>query len=110
MLNSFDDYAAALRSNNEDVNQACFLQYLRNFMIHVQSLDEGSAGGKTGFLSNYEIFEGPLETQENGIWKDDLSLIAESSLETCRYISENLRTRIVRENVLMPSYRARELG
>lgn len=110
MLNSFDDYAAALRSNNEDVNQARFLQYLRNFMIHVQSLDEGSAGGKTGFLSNYEIFEGPLDTQENGIWKDDLSLIAESSLETCRYISENLRTRIVRENVLMPSYRARELG
>lgn len=110
MLNSFDDYAAALRSNNGDVNQARFLQYLRNFMIHVQSLDEGSAGGKTGFLSNYEIFEGPLDTKENGIWKDDLSLIAESSLETCRYISENLRTRIVRENVLMPSYRARELG
>ena len=110
MLNSFDDYAVALRSNNEDANQARFLQYLRNFMIHVQSLDEGSAGGKTGFLSNYEIFEGPLDIQENGIWKDDLSLIAESSLEACRYISENLRTRIVRENVLMPSYRARELG
>lgn len=110
MLNSFDDYAVALRSNNGDVNQARFLQYLRNFMIHVQSLDEGSAGGKTGFLSNYEIFEGPLDTKENGIWKDDLSLIAESSLETCRYISENLRTRIVRENILMPSYRARELG
>ena len=110
MLNDFDAYAAALHDGGDLNREAKLLQYLRNFIVQLQSLDEGSAVGKIGYLSNYQVFNTTLDTSNNGVWKDDLSLIAESSLDSCRHIAKHFRSRILRENVMMQSYRARELG
>lgn len=110
MLNNFDDYANAICKKGENTQEAILLKYLRNYMINLQFLDEGRVGSKSELLSNYEILKALLHKPENGVFKDELSMIAELSYESCRYIAEHLRTRIMRENVMMPGYEAKELG
>ena len=109
-ITDFKDYCDALHSGKTSVRRrrAELIRYLRDWMIRVQSLDEGKEEEKLGYVSNYEIFANALEpTGEMPM--DELSRIVENVKDACRRIGENFRSKILREVVLMPSHRAREL-
>lgn len=109
-ITDFKGYCDALHSGKTSVKRrrAELIRYLRDWMIRVQSLDEGKEEEKLGYVSNYEIFANALEPKGETPM-DELSRIVENVNDACRRIGENFRSKILREVVLMPSHRAREL-
>ena len=110
ILQNFGSYCAALGRDDECGRYANLIRYTRNWLIDIQSLDEGKDEVKLGYVSNYEIFRGCYSQVFTETEKDELSRIVNASDGACRHIGENFRSKILRENILMPSYRARELG
>lgn len=110
VLQNFSSYCSALNSQDESGRYANLIRYTRNWLIDIQSLDEGKDEVKLGYVSNYEIFLGLSSEVQDEIEKDELTRIVGIADSACRHIGENFRSKILRENILMPSYRARELG
>lgn len=110
ILQNFGSYCAALGKDDESGRYANLIRYTRNWLIDIQALDEGKDEVKLGYISNYEIFRGCYGQTFTETEKDELSRIVNASDSACHHIGENFRSKILRENILMPSYRARELG
>jgi len=109
-LQNFSSYCAALNQEDEGGRYADLIRYARNWLIDIQSLDEGKDELKLGYVSNYEIFLSDCNATKTESAKDELTRIVGVADSACRHIGENFRSKILRENVLMPSYLARELG
>ena len=104
-INNFDEYCRALAASGELFNRASLMRFLRGQMITLQSLENVRDEEKRGFVGLTEI---TLVKEEYA--GDELTRIAESTLDAVRHISGNFREKIIRENVLMPTYRAKEIN
>ena len=103
-INNFDEYCRAL-AGGELFNRASLMRYLRGQMIILQHLENVRDEEKRGFVGLTEITN--IETEYKG---DELTRIAESTLDAVCHISSGFREKIIRENVLMPTYRAKEIN
>lgn len=110
ILPNFGSYSAALAKDDESGRYANMIRFTRNWLIDLQNLDEGKDEVKLGYVSNYEIFQSCCRHIPPAIEKDELTRIVGIVDGACRHIAANFHSKILRENVLMPSYRARELG
>lgn len=104
-INNFDEYCRALATSGELFNRASLMRFLRGQMITLQSLENVRDEEKRGFVGLTEITN--VEEEYAG---DELTRIAESTLDAVRHISGSFREKIIRENVLMPTYRAKEIN
>lgn len=110
VLQNFGSYCAALGKDDKSGRYANMILFTRDWLIDFQSLDEGKDEVKLGYVSNYEIFFGHCPKNSDTKKKDELTRIVGIADGACRHIAANFRNKILRENVLMPSYQARELG
>ena len=104
-INNFDEYCRALATSGEKFNRASLMRFLRGQMIILQSLENVRDEEKRGFVGLTEITN--VKDEYAG---DELTRIAESTLDAVRHISGGFRKKIIRENVLMPTYRAKEIN
>ena len=104
-IHNFDEYCRALATEGEVRDHAELLHFLRSWMIGVQRLDIGSAEEKLGYVGLSELLQMPLSSNES-----ELARIAKEVSEAIRHIAASFRTRIVRENILMPIHRAKEIN
>lgn len=104
-IHNYDEYCRALAADGEARDRATLLYFLRSWMIGVQKLDSGSAEEKLGYVGLSELLQmAPLPAGS------ELARIAEEATEAMRHITASFRERIVRENVLMPIHRAKEIN
>lgn len=103
-INNFDEYCRAL-AGGEQFNRASLIKFLRGQMIILQKLENVRDEEKYGFVGLTEITN--IEDEYAG---DELTRIAESTLDAVRHISGSFRQKIIRENVLMPMYQAKEIN
>lgn len=103
-INNFDEYCRAL-AGGEQFNRALLIRFLRRQMITLQNLENVRDEEKRGFVGLTEITN--VKDEYAG---DELTRIAESTLDAVRHISGSFREKIIRENVLMPTYRAKEIN
>lgn len=103
-INNFDEYCRAL-AGGELFNRALLMKFLRGQMIILQSLENVRDEEKRRFVGLTEITNVTEEYEG-----DELTRIAESTLDAVRHISGSFREKIIRENVLMPTYRAKEIN
>ena len=105
MINNFDEYCRAFSRGGEMFERARLMKFLREQMIALQNLETVRDEEKRGFVGLTEILNA-----ENFFKGDELTRIATSTLDAVRHISNNFREKIIRENVLMPTYRAKEIN
>lgn len=103
-ISDFDEYCRAFSEEGELYERAKLLHYLRGWFINVQDLDSGRDEEKLGYVSLTE-----LVGMKERVTDDEISRIAKGTMEAVRHIANNFRDCIVRENVMMPIYRAKEL-
>lgn len=104
-INNFDEYCRALSASGELFERASLMRFLRGQMIVLQNLENVRDEEKRGFVGLTEITN--VESEFAG---DELTRIAESTIDAVRHISSGFREKIIRENVLMPTYRAKEIN
>ena len=80
------------------------MRFLRGQIIVLQNLEDVRDEEKRGFVGLTEILNG--EYLFDG---DELTRITVATFDAVRHISNNFREKIIRENVLMPTYRAKEI-
>lgn len=105
MINNFDEYCRAFSTGGEPVKRARLMKFLREQMITLRNLESGRDEEKRGFVGLTEIINA-----EKFFQGDELTGIAASTLDAVRHISNNFREKIICENVLMPTYRAKEIN
>ena len=104
-INNFDEYCLALKSGGETGGRARLIHFFRSWIIAVQNLDAGQDAEKLNYVGLTEILNLPVPEP-----CDEVGRIARAAFESMRYISRNFREKILRENVMMPTYRAKEIG
>ena len=104
-IKNFDEYCRALSASGELFERASLMRFLRGQMIVLQSLEDVRDEEKRGFVGLTEI-----TNVEKDFAGDELTRIAESTIDAVRHISGGFREKIIRENVLMPTYRAKEIN
>ena len=104
-INNFDEYCCrALSASGKLFERASFMRFLRGQIIVLQNLEDVRDEEKRGFVGLTEILNG--EYLFDG---DELTRITVATFDAVRHISSNFREKIIRENVLMPTYRAKEI-
>jgi len=78
---------------------------VRSFFIAVQDLDAGIDEEKRGYVDLYAM----LRLEPSGT-DDEITRITRSAGAACRHIAEHLRERILREDVMTPHYKVREVS
>ena len=104
MINNFDEYCQAFSASGEILERARLIKFLREQMITLRNLEPASDEEKRDFVGLTEIIN-----NKNFFKGDELTRIAATTLDAVRHISKNFREKIVRENILMPAYRAKEI-
>ena len=101
-IQDFDSYCRALGAGDP---LAALTAYVRGWMIQVQALDDGTDEEKRGYVGLTELLE-PCGEPEG----DEISRIVASTREAFAHVTGQLHERILRENVMLPIYRAKEIG
>lgn len=101
-IKNFDEYCRALSEGDAQIR---LMKFLRGQMISLQNLEVGRDEEKRGVVGLTEILNG--EYLFDG---DELTRITVATFDAVRHISNNFRQKIIRENVLMPTYRAKEIN
>ena len=104
-INNFDDYCRAFTSGGELRENARLIHFLRSWLIAVQNLDKGRDEEKLGYIGLTEILKMSAPAP-----CDELSRISAATFDSVRHISNSFREKILRENVMMPTYRAKEIS
>lgn len=102
-LETYEDYCKAFADGGEARGRAELLYMLRSYLLAFQAMDPQ----KNGYITVDQLLDKEDMLAEKG---DYLSGIVRSSERAFRYITGNMRTNIVRENVMMPIYKAREFN
>lgn len=99
-INSYEDFCRSFNGTAEEKKHAELLLYIQDRMISVTEADNSL----DAFLA--ENANSPKEI----IRKDALSRITDICYIHVRAITENMRGKIIRENVKMPFYKARDIN
>lgn len=103
-INDFDEYCRAFAAEGKLQERAKLLHYLRGWFINVQALDVGRNEEKLGYVGLTDLLNMKVTATD-----DEIARIAKGTMEAVRHVANNFRERIIRENVMMPTYRAKEL-
>ena len=103
-INNFDEYCQALKSGGTIYERACLLRYIRSWLINVQALDKGRDEEKLGYVGLTELLNLNITAES-----DEITRIAKETIGAMRHIANSFRDKIVREKVMMPTYKAKEL-
>ena len=103
-LNSYEQYCKAFKSkDSQSQERASLIQYVRNWFIS----EICYAQGFKEYISLDELLYGESDNEE---YKDGLTQIVKEMYPSFKYISHNLREKIIRENTLVPIHKVREIN
>ncbi len=111
-MKEIDSYEMYCKSFTDDTNSgakadALLLCYIRNWIVKLQSHTEKEFTD----ASLGQLIEDNLDQRRREAAKEDaLSHIINSSIDAFRIISKSMREKIIRENVMMPSYKVKEIN
>lgn len=110
-MRQFDNYVQfckAFRSEEDELKKdAILLLFIQNWIIRILDYMEEST---LDFSLNKLLEQTANKKSNNYRLKDSLSNIVDDSVLAFRYLSENMREKIIRENVKMPVYKVKEIN
>lgn len=107
-IDNYDKFCKAFNSNdNDQKEEAKLLLFIQNWIIRILEHMEDEFGD----YSLEKMFDHVKDKRENGCeLKDVLSSIVDNSYLAFRHLNDNMREKILRENVQMPVYKVREIN
>ena len=107
-INNYEQFCKAFESEDKELKEeAKLLLFIQNWIIRILDyLEEDSLD----YSLNKLLDKNTVENIESFRLKDSLSNIVDDSVLAFRYLSENMREKIIRENVKMPVYKVREIN
>ena len=107
-IDNYDKFCKAFNSNdNDQKEEAKLLLFIQNWIIRILEHMEDE-------FSDYSLekmFDHVKDKRKNGCeLKDVLSSIVDNSYLAFRHLNDNMREKILRENVQMPVYKVREIN
>lgn len=99
--NNFETYISLLKQGD---SRACLLQILRSNYTYRCRFDQASGNQLPQSTHEFAKADIPLDESRDYLW-----YIVSNSLAAFRNITDNLRTNIQRNHVLLPAYSAREM-
>lgn len=109
IFKNYEEYCKSF-SDDTDVEakaNALILQHVQNWIVRIQT----NAGKENIDYSLVQLIEDNLYNYRRTESKEDaLSNILNESIEAFRVISKRMREKIIRENVMMPSYKVKEIN
>lgn len=108
-IDSYEKYCMSFTddTNNGAKAEALLMLYIQNWIVKLQSNTEKEFTD----YSLSQLIEDNFKKQRREDSKEDaLSNIIGSALDAFRIISKSMREKIVRENVMMPSYKVKEIN
>ena len=108
-IDSYEKYCKSFTDDTKkgDKAEALLMLYIQNWIVKLQSNTEKEF---TDYSLN-QFIEDNIENRKRDDAKEDaLSNIIDSVMDAFRIISQNMREKIIRENVMMPSYKVKEIN
>ena len=99
---TYEDFCEAFKRNDINKNSAQKLFLIRNNFSMLKNLDTNENG--------YITFDDLVDTRADFEPEDYLESAVQKMSKVFDYIAENMRSKIIRENVLMPIYMANEFN
>ena len=112
LVTKIDSYEKYCKSYIDDTNngakaEALLMLYIQNWIVKMKSNTEKEFTD----YSLSQFFEDNFDKQKRKDSKEDaLSYIIDGTMDAFRIISKSMREKIVRENVMMPSYKVKEIN
>lgn len=111
-MKEIDSYEKYCKSFTDDTNsgakaEALLMLYIQNWIIKLQSNTEKEF---TDYSLSQFIEDNLYKQRREESREDALSNIVDSAIDAFRIISKNMREKIIRENVMMPSYKVKEIN
>ncbi len=112
-IDSYEEFCQKLNSSQKD--KLLLLIYIRNWIINIiNKIDKDNIDYNLDrlLLENDDLYFKPELKQsfKNELKNDILSNIVDKSFDAFKYISNNMRENIIRENIVMPVYKVKEIN
>mgnify|MGYP005760861407 CR=1 FL=1 len=107
-IEDYEQFCKAFKSNNEELKkEARLLLFIQNWIIRIlDHIEEDTLD-----YSLKKMIDQNADKMSNGtILKDALSSVVDDSDLAFKHLNENMREKIIRENVQMPVYKVREIN
>lgn len=108
-IDSYEKYCKSFTdtANNEAKAEALLILYIQNWIIKLQSNTEKEF---TDYSLSQFIEDNFCKRRSERSKEDALSNIIDGAKDAFRIISKSMREKIIRENVMMPSYKVKEIN
>ena len=108
-IESYEKYCKSFsdETNTEARREALLMLYIQNWIVKLQSNTEKEF---TDYSLSQFIEDNLTRQCSDDSRKDALSKIIDDAIDAFRIISKNMREKIIRENVMMPSYKVKEIN
>ena len=111
-MKEIDSYEKYCKSFTDDTNfgaksDALLMLYIQNWIVNLQSNTEKEF---TDYSLSQFIEDNLYKRVKDDYKEDALSNIIGSVMNAFRIIAKNMREKIIRENVMMPSYKVKEIN
>lgn len=112
VVTEIDSYEKYCRSYTDDTNnvakaEALLMLYIQNWIVKLQSNTEKEF---TDYSLSRFIEDNFGKQKRDDSKADALSNIIDGAMDAFRIISKSMREKIIRENVMMPSYKVKEIN
>lgn len=108
-IDSYEKYCKSYTddTNNEAKAKALLMLYIQNWIVRLQSNTEKEF---TDYSLSQFIEDNFGKQKKEDSKEDALSYIINGAMDAFRIISKSMREKIIRENVIMPSYKVKEIN
>lgn len=112
VVTEIDSYEKYCKSYTDDTNngakaEALLMLYIQNWIVKLQSNTEKEF---TDYSLSQFIEDNFGKQKREDSKEDALSNIIGGAMDAFRIISKSMREKIIRENVMMPSYKVKEIN
>lgn len=110
-MTEIESYEKYCKSYSDDTNyeaksKALLMLYIQNWIVRLQSNTEKEYTD----YSLSQFIEDNFSKKREDSKEDALSYIIDGAMDAFRIISKSMREKIIRENVMMPSYKVKEIN
>lgn len=106
-IKSYEDFCKSFRGNEKNVDRANVLLFLQDWIIRINDLIEDDYND---YSVDQLLIDNTCKNYVNLVKKDALSRIIDDTVDAFVQISNNMRENIVRENIMMPMYKVKEIN
>ena len=111
IVTEIESYEKYCKSYSDDTNyeaksKALLMLYIQNWIVRLQSNTEKEYTD----YSLSQFIEDNFSKKREDSKEDALSYIIDGAMDAFRIISKSMREKIIRENVMMPSYKVKEIN